>query len=82
VEVVKSGYSANIIARAEVMGRDSSRRSFTGTDPGAVIVGDHAPELLAPLALAVSAGLTRGQLQSWVLPHPTLGEVLVPLIDG
>ena len=49
---------------------------------GAVIVGDHAPELLAPLALAVSAGLTRGQLQSWVLPHPTLGEVLAPLIDG
>jgi len=46
-----------------------------------VVAGDHAAELLAPLALAVSGKWTRRQFRSWVLPHPTLGEVFAPLVD-
>ncbi len=83
VEVVKSGYGANIIARAEIMGQGFVKAVFHGDKLlGAVVVGDHAAELLAPLALAVSTGLTRRELASWVLPHPTLGEILAPLIEG
>jgi len=48
---------------------------------GATIVGDHAAELISPLALAVSNELTKKQLQSWVIPHPTLSEIFAPLID-
>ncbi len=83
VEVVKSSYSANIIARAELLAQGFVKAVFhQGKIIGAVVVGDHAAELLAPLALAVSSGLTKHQLKSWVLPHPTLGEILAPLIDG
>jgi dihydrolipoamide dehydrogenase len=48
---------------------------------GATIGGDHAAELIAPLALAVSQGLTKKQLRSWVIPHPTLSEIFALLID-
>lgn len=83
VQVVKSPYSANIIARAELLGQGFVKAVFhQGKMIGAVAAGDHAAELLAPLSLAVSNGLTKKQLASWVLPHPTLGEILAPLIDG
>ena len=42
---------------------------------GATIVGDHAAELISPLALAVSNGFTKKELRLWVIPHPTLSEV-------
>ena len=77
IEVVKSSYSANIIARAELMGQGFVKVVFhQDIIIGAVIVGDHAPDLLSPLALAVVNGLTRKQLAAWVIPHPTLGEIL------
>jgi len=81
VEVVKSSYSANIIARAELMGQGFVKAIFRQDKLiGATIVGDHAAELITPLALAVSNGLTRKQLRSWVIPHPTLSEIFAPLI--
>jgi dihydrolipoamide dehydrogenase len=49
---------------------------------GAVIVGDHAAELISPLALAVSNEMTKKQLRSWVIPHPTLSEILATLAGG
>ena len=77
VEIVKSNYSANIIARTELMGQGFVKVVFHQDKIiGAVIVGDHAAELLSPLALAASNELTRKQLRSWVIPHPTLSEIL------
>lgn len=81
VEVVKSQYSANIIARAELMGQGFVKAIFHQDKLiGATIVGDDAAELIAPLILAVSSELTRKQLQNWVLPHPTLSEIFALLI--
>ena len=83
IEVVKSQYSANIIARAELLGPGFVKAVFHQDKIiGAVVVGDHAAEILAPLALAVGSGLTRKQLKSWVIPHPTLSEILMPFADG
>ena len=82
VEVIKSQYAANIIARAELMGQGFVKAIFHQDKLiGATIVGDHAAELISPLALAVSNELTKKQLQSWVIPHPTLSEIFAPLID-
>jgi len=80
IEIVKSQYSANIIARAELMGQGFVKALFHQDKIiGAVIVGDHAAELLSPLALAISNKLSRKQLRSWVIPHPTLSEVMTLL---
>ncbi len=76
IEVVKSQYSANIIARAELMGQGFVKAVFHEDKIiGAVIVGDHAADLISPLALAVSNKMTRKQLHTWVIPHPTLSEI-------
>ena len=81
IEVVKSQYSANIIARAELMGQGFVKTIFHQDKIiGATIVGEEAAELIAPIALAISNELTRKQLRSWVLPHPTLSEIFAPLI--
>ncbi|MEN6469241.1 MAG: dihydrolipoyl dehydrogenase [Smithella sp.] len=77
IEVFQSSYSANIIARAELMGQGFVKVVFHQDEIiGAVIVGDHAADLLSPLALAVSNKLTRKQLAAWVIPHPTLSEMM------
>jgi dihydrolipoamide dehydrogenase len=81
IEIIKSQYSANIIARAELMGQGFVKAIFHQEKIiGATIVGEDAADLIAPLALAVSNELTRKQLRSWVLPHPTLSEIFAPLV--
>ena len=81
VEIIKSQYSANIIARTELMSQGFVKAVFHQDKlVGATIVGDHAAELISPLALAVSNELTKKQLRSWVIPHPTLSEIFAPLI--
>ena len=81
VEIVKSNYSANIIARTELMGQGFVKAIFHENKiKGATIVGDDAADLIAPLSLAVSNGLTKKQLQSWVIPHPTLSEIFTSLL--
>ncbi len=83
IEVVKSSYSANIIARAELMGQGFVKAIFHQDKIiGAVIIGDHAAELISPLALAVSSELTGKQLRAWVIPHPTLSEIFSPILDN
>jgi len=80
VEVVKSPYSANIIARAELMGQGFVKAVFHRDELiGAAIVGEDAAELIAPLALAVSNKLSKKQLWNWVIAHPTLSEIFAPL---
>jgi dihydrolipoamide dehydrogenase len=81
VEVVKSYYSANIIARAELMGQGFVKAIFHQDKLiGATIVGEDAAELISPLALTVSNGLSKKQLRSWVIPHPTLSEIFMSII--
>jgi dihydrolipoamide dehydrogenase len=81
IEVIKSPYSANIIARAELMGQGFVKAIFHQDKIiGATIVGEDAAELIAPLALAVSNELTKKQLRNWVLPHPTLSEIFASII--
>lgn len=81
IAVVKSAYGANIMARTELLGQGFVKVLFEQDKLiGATIVGDYAAELIASLSLAVSGGLTRKQLRSWVIPHPTLSEIFVPLI--
>lgn len=80
VEVVKSNYSANIIARAELLGQGFVKAIFHQDKIiGATIVGEDAADLIAPLALAVSSGLTKKQLRSWIIPHPTLSEIFTSI---
>lgn len=82
IEVVKSPYSANIIARAELMGQGFVKAIFHNEKIiGTTIVGEGATEMIAPLTLAVSNGMTKKQLHSWVLPHPTLSEIFTFLSD-
>jgi dihydrolipoamide dehydrogenase len=81
IEVVKSQYSANIIARAELLGQGFVKAIFHQDKLiGSTIVGEDAADLIAPLALAVSNELTKKQLRNWVLPHPTLSEIFAPLL--
>jgi dihydrolipoamide dehydrogenase len=81
VEIIKSPYAANIIARAELMSQGFVKVFFQADKIiGATIVGDHAAELISPLALAVSNNLTRKQLRSWIIPHPTLSEIFALLL--
>ncbi len=83
IEIVKSNYGANITARAELMGQGFVKAIFHQDKIiGAVIIGDHAAELISPLALAVSSELTRKQLHAWVIPHPTLSEIFLPILDN
>jgi dihydrolipoamide dehydrogenase len=76
IDVVKSQYSANIIARTELMGQGFVKVIFHQDKLiGATIVGEDAADLIAPLALGASNELTKKQLRSWVIPHPTLSEI-------
>ncbi len=43
---------------------------------GATLVGEHAGELLAPITLAMTHGLTLGQIASTIHPYPTRSELL------
>jgi len=80
VEVIKSQYSANIIARAELMGQGFVKAIFHQDKIiGATIAGEDAADLIAPLTLAVSNEMTKKQLRNWVLPHPSLSEMFVSI---
>ncbi|MBP7230813.1 MAG: dihydrolipoyl dehydrogenase [Syntrophaceae bacterium] len=82
VEIFRSSYGSNIMARTGLAGQGFAKTIFyQNTIMGAVIAGDSAAELILPLALAVSAQLTRRQMRSWVIPHPTLGEILTTHIE-
>lgn len=81
IEVLQSGYGANIIARTELLGQGFAQALFYQDKIiGATLVGEHAADLIAPLALAVSQAMTRKQLRSWVIPHPTLSEIFTTLL--
>jgi hypothetical protein len=49
---------------------------------GATIVADGAGELLAPLTLAMTHGITLGQIASTIHPYPTRSEVVFRLASA
>lgn len=78
VEVIKSDYAANIIARTELMGPGFVKMLFHGDKLiGATIVGDAAADLIASMSFAVANGLGKRELNKWIIPHPTLSEILI-----
>jgi dihydrolipoamide dehydrogenase len=77
VEVHRADFAANITARTALLGPGFVKLLFERERlAGATIAGDQAGELIAPLGLAMAAGLERRQLEEWIIPHPTLSEVL------
>jgi len=80
VQIVKSEYSANIIARMELINHGFAKAFFRENKIiGATVVGHDAAEFIVPLALAVSNEMTKNQLQHWVIPHPALSEIFTSL---
>ncbi|MEN6624404.1 MAG: dihydrolipoyl dehydrogenase [Smithella sp.] len=81
IDVVKSAYSANIIARTELAGQGFAKAIFYQDKLiGLTIAGIHASELISSMSLAMSGNLSRKQMQSWVIPHPTLSEIFSSII--
>ncbi|HDS11762.1 MAG TPA: dihydrolipoyl dehydrogenase [Candidatus Wirthbacteria bacterium] len=77
-EVIKNEYGANAIARAEILGNGYVKMLFVADKlAGATIIGYDASELIASLALAVSQGLSKQDLQNWIIAHPSLSEIMV-----
>lgn len=78
IEVMKSDYAANMIARTELMGQGFVKMLFgEGRLIGATIVGDTAADLIASMSMMVACGLGRMEMRRWIIPHPTLSEVLI-----
>jgi len=77
IEVIKTDYSANIMARTELAGQGFVKFLFhQGRLVGATIFGAEASELIVSLSLAVAGKLERRTLSAWIIPHPTLSEIL------
>lgn len=77
IDVIKKEYSANIMARTELAGQGFVKFVFHENRlVGATIFGAESSELIVSLGLAVAGRLERQVLSSWIIPHPTLSEVL------
>jgi dihydrolipoamide dehydrogenase len=80
VEVRRADYAAGIMARIELRGPGFVKALFHRDRlVGATVAGEGACELIAPLGLALSRGLDLKALRQWILPHPTLSEILASL---
>jgi len=77
VEIRRTDYGVNIMARTELAGPGFAKFIFhAGRLVGATIAGEGAPDLIAALTLAMTVGADLKTLRGWILPHPTLSEVL------
>jgi dihydrolipoamide dehydrogenase len=77
VEVHRADFAANITARTTLLGPGFVKLLFDRDRlAGATIAGEQAGELIASLSLAMAAGIDRRQLEEWIIPHPTLSEVM------
>jgi dihydrolipoamide dehydrogenase len=77
VETKRVEYGANIMARTELKGNGFLKAVFSGDSLiGVTIVGDDAGELIASMSLAVANRMGKKELKNWIIPHPSLSEIL------
>lgn len=79
VQTEKSLTSANGRALILAAPRGFAKLVFdeaTGRLLGAQLMAPNADEMIGGLVLAITAGLTRSQMQEVVWPHPTVSEIL------
>jgi dihydrolipoamide dehydrogenase len=77
VETRRVEYAANIMARTELKGNGFVKAVFSEDRLiGVTIAGDDAGELIASMSLAVANGMGKKELKKWIIPHPTLSEIL------
>ena len=77
IDIGRVDYAANITARTELKGAGFIKALFEKDRlVGVTIVGDGAGDLIASMGLAVANSLGRKELKNWILPHPTLSEIL------
>jgi dihydrolipoamide dehydrogenase len=77
VEIKRVEYGANIMARTELKGNGFLKAVFCGDGlMGVTIVGDDAGELIASMSLAVANRMGKKELKKWIIPHPSLSEIL------
>jgi dihydrolipoamide dehydrogenase len=76
-EIRKMEYAANIMARTDLKGTGFLKAVFCDDRLiGVTIAGDDAGELIASMGLAVANGMGKRELKQWIIPHPTLSEIL------
>jgi dihydrolipoamide dehydrogenase len=76
-EIRRTDYATNIMARTYLKGTGFVKAIFCeGKLIGVTIVGDDAGELIASMSLAVAHSMGVKELNRWVIPHPTLSEIL------
>jgi dihydrolipoamide dehydrogenase len=77
IEIKRVEYGANIMARTELMGNGFIKAIFNDDRlVGVTIAGDEASELIASMSLAVANRMEIRELKNWVIPHPSLSELL------
>jgi dihydrolipoamide dehydrogenase len=77
VETRRVEYASNIMARTELKGNGFVKAVFSEDRLiGVTIIGDDAGELIASMSLAVVNGMGKKELKKWIIPHPTLSEML------
>ncbi|MCX5844764.1 MAG: dihydrolipoyl dehydrogenase [Deltaproteobacteria bacterium] len=77
VETKRVEYAANIMARTDLKGNGFVKATFCEDRLiGVTIAGDDAGELIASMSLAVANGMGKKELKKWIIPHPTLSEIL------
>jgi dihydrolipoamide dehydrogenase len=77
VEIKRVEYGASIMARTELMGGGFVKAIFSNDRiVGVTIAGDEASELIASMSLAVANQMRIEKLKKWVIPHPSLSELL------
>lgn len=82
VDVRKAGFGGNMAARTELAGTGFVKVLFhEDRILGAAVVGPSAGELIGALSLPVAGRMQKGDLRSWILPHPTLIETLGDLFS-
>ena len=80
IEVCRSDYAANLLARTELAGPGFVKMLFHRDRlAGATILGDGAAELIPAMSLAIANGLGKKEIGRWIIPHPTLSEMMAVL---
>jgi len=77
VQILKKDYSANIMARTELSGHGLVKLLFHENKlVGASVIGASADNLIASLCLALTGKMDFKTMRNWIIPHPSLSELL------